>query len=269
VDVINGTAPDGTLFLSQGHQDQFIAEMVQWGLPKETKFRVGGKDYTFADFINHCKMRASVKAKPPQELSWAVVVIGTHYGTNASWVNADGDKVHFEDLVNEEVNAPVNDAACGGTHRLFGLTWAYHLHLQKGGKTEGVWKKVADKLEIHKLLAKKFRNGDGTFSTGFFKGPENMPDEGKRINTTGHILEWLALAMTEEELRAPWVQDAANALTALIFNTAERGMDGASLYHAVHGLLIYYDRLYDGSQLGTMRPVVPLPSDGPPWKRPR
>jgi len=40
----------------------------------------------------------------------------------------------------------VATAACGGTHRLFGLSWVYHLHLQKGGKTEGVWRAIADKV---------------------------------------------------------------------------------------------------------------------------
>jgi hypothetical protein len=277
VDVINaGAGPDGVMFLSQGHQDQFIAEMIQWGLPKETKFRVEGKDYTFADFINHCKMRVRVKKRArekdfrPQELSWAIVVLASHLdkGTRDSWVNGHGEKLHFEDLMEEEVQAEVENAACGGTHRLFGLTWAYHLHLKGGGKTEGVWKAVAEKLEVYKAKAKALRNRrDGSFSTNFFVGEQDLPDTGKRINTTGHTLEWLALAMTEDELRAPWVEDAANALTKMIFDTWEKDMDGASLYHAVHGLLIYYDRLYDGGKLGTMRPVVPLPSDGPPWRK--
>ena len=28
---------------AQGHQDQFIAEMAQWGMPKDRKFKVGGR----------------------------------------------------------------------------------------------------------------------------------------------------------------------------------------------------------------------------------
>ena len=46
-------------------------------------------------------------------------------------------------MVRYELNQPIEEnAACGGTHRLFGLTWAYFRHLERGGKTVGVWKDV-------------------------------------------------------------------------------------------------------------------------------
>ena len=44
-------------FVSQGHQDQFIAEMAQWGMPRDRKFKVAGNDYTFEHFINHSRAR--------------------------------------------------------------------------------------------------------------------------------------------------------------------------------------------------------------------
>jgi hypothetical protein len=259
VDVINGE-----MFFSQGHQDQFVAEMVQWGVPANRVIKVQGKDYPFQKFIDHSKMRARVGQG--QELSWAIVIIGQHFGTKCSWTNEKGEKLRFEDLVEDEVKASIIEAACGGTHRLFGLTWAYHRHLRDGGKTEGVWRLVADRIAEHKAKAKEFRNGDGSFSTSFFRGRGNSPDMKERITTTGHILEWLALAMTEEELRAPWVEDAVFALTKMIFDIQQREMEGGALYHAVHGLLLYYARLYDGSRLGTMQPHMVLPTDGPPWK---
>jgi hypothetical protein len=268
VDVIS----NGEMHFSQGHQDQFIAEMTQWGLSPDRKFFVknmdgkGGKEYPFSAFINECKMRARVGKG--QELSWAIVVIPYFFGTDVAWTNAHGEKLRLEDLVDEEVNASITQAACGGTHRLFGLAWAYHLHLRRGGKVEGVWKKVADKLDEYKELTKKLRNPDGSFSTRFYEGKEDDPHSGKRINTTGHMLEWLSLAMTEEELRAGWVQDAVSALTKMIFESQNIPVPGGGLYHAAHGLLLYYARVYDGKRLGTMGPVIPLPSDAPPWRSP-
>jgi hypothetical protein len=263
VDVINGEM-FGQMGVGQGHQDQFVAEMVQWGLSPDKKILVGGKEYRFQDFINHTKMRARVKAG--QELSWAVLVIGQHFGPDAEWTNEKGEKLRVEDLMRDEVEAPINEAACGGTHRLFGLTWVYHLHLRNGGKTEGVWQRVADRIEEHKALAKKFRNSDGSFSTSYFRGRGDSRSMQERIGTTGHTLEWLSLAMTEEELKAPWVNDAAYALTKMLFDIQRRDMESGALYHAVHGLLLYYARLYDGSRLGAMQPHMVLPSDGPPWK---
>jgi hypothetical protein len=250
----------GEIGISQGHQDQFIAEMAQWNMPADKKFTVFGKDYTFMDFVRHAQMRASVTKN--QELSWAVIIIGQYLGTDISWTNRDGEELHFTDLVRYELDANVENAACGGTHRLFGLTWAYHLHLINGGEKEGVWRAVPEKVAKYRDVACKLQNGDGSFSTDFFRGPGNAADKQLRINTTGHTLEWLALALPEEELRAEWMQNAANALALMILDLQGAPIEGGSLYHAVHGLLIYYARLYDRKWLGPNDPLIPLP---PEW----
>ena len=244
LDVETAKQPFGevAVFVGQGHQDQFIAEMVQWGLPANQKFVVDDKNYTLQDFANHTKMRASVTQK--QELSWAILIIGQHFGTDIAWENERKEKLRFEDIVRYELNEPINEAACGGTHRLFGLTWVLHLHRAKGGKLEGVWKDVAAKLDEHKLNAKKNRNGDGCFSTDYFKGPGNIPEAPLRIGTTGHILEWLSLYMTDNELKEPWVQEAASALAKQILEIRNEGIEGGALYHAAHGLNLYHDRVF-------------------------
>lgn len=254
------TLPGGGV--GQGHQDQFIAEMAQWNLPADRPFLIDGEERAFLDFIRHSQMRASLKKN--QELSWAIVVIGQYLGTEISWTNHLGEKLHFEDLVRYELDASVENAACGGTHRLFGLTWVYHLHLQKGGATTGVWREVAEKTTKYRDLAKKYQNRDGSFSTNHFREPGNSPDRGQRISTTGHILEWLALALPEEELKEQWMQDAANALALLILESQGAPLEGGSLYHATHGLLIYYARVYDRQALGANNPFTPLP---PEWTK--
>jgi hypothetical protein len=251
---VETTGPTGR---GQGHQDYFIAEMAVWGLAPTYRFRVYGRDYTYADFVNHTKMRASVTKN--QELSWAIVVIGRYLGTDLEWTNGYGEKLRFEDLVRYELDATISEAACGGTHRLAGLNFVHHLHLQKGGKTEGVWKEIVDKTAKYRDLAKKYQNADGSFSADFFNGPGNVEDKQRRIYTTGHTLEWLALALSDEELKAQWVQDAANALAMMILDLQGSGIEGGSLYHAVHGLLIYYARVYEPQTLGPPELLKELP----------
>jgi hypothetical protein len=238
--------------VGQGHQDQFVAEMSQWGMPLDRKFLIGGKEYTFADFVRYSKARTSVTAN--QELSWAILIISQYYGTDATWTNEAGEKVNFEDVVRYELNQPIEDAACGGTHRLFGLTWAYHLHLQKGGKKLGVWQEVADKIDLYKKQARKFQNPDRSFSTGYVSQPGNDPDKQVRIATTGHVLEWLSLALTKEELSENWVQEAANALVMMILESRTDPIDGGALYHAVHGLHIYRARVFGTPTPGLLMP---------------
>jgi hypothetical protein len=230
------------VFVGQGHQDQFVAEMVQWGLPPSRKFVVEGKNYTFGDFLKHTKMRASLKDK--QELSWAVMIIGEHFGTDHAWANERGEHIRMEDVLRYELDQDMDTAACGGTHRLFGLTWVLHRHKERGKKIEGVWHDVVATLEKHKNQARKERNSDGSFSTDYFKSHGTKGDASLKISTTGHILEWLAFYLPDDELKKGWVEDAASALATLILSMREEAVEGGALYHATHGLQIYHDRVY-------------------------
>lgn len=242
--------------VAQGHQDQFIAEMAQWGMPRDKVFKVGGKDFHFEDFTRFSKMRASVQQKPKQELSWAIIVIAQFYGTDVRpWTNMHGEKITYDQIVKFEVDEPIDQAACGGTHRLFGMTWAYYLHLKNGGQTTAPWIEVAAKIADYKKLARDLQNPDGSFSTDYFKGKGHADDPHLRIGTTGHVVEWLALAMTDDELKAPWMQEAVSRLSLMILDMAHNEIDGGALYHAAHGLHLYHTRMY-----GTPPNYLPLPS---------
>ncbi len=247
---------NGEQFVSQGHQDQFVAEMAQCDLPADRQFQIHGKKYTFMDFVRHSQMRARLNAN--QELSWTIVVVGQYLGTDISWTNSYGEPLRFEDLVRYEVDANVEQAACGGTHRLFGLQWAHNLHRRSGGKTEGVWKDLAMEQEKYQRLAQKYQNPDGSFSTEFFRSPGNASDMQLRMNTTGHILEWLAYSLPEARLREEWMERAVNCLALMFFEIQNQSMEGGTLYHAAHGLRIYHERVF-GDGLGAQKPFLVLP----------
>jgi hypothetical protein len=249
----------GPASVGQGHQDQFIAEMGQWSMPADRKVIVYGREYTFMDFVRHAQMRARTTSN--QELSWAICVIGQYLGTDIEWINGHGEELHFEDIVRYELDQSVEKAACGGTHRLFGLNWAYHLHVERGGSRDGIWEEVAAKTAKYRDLARQYQNPDGSFSTDFFRGPGNSQDKNLRINTTGHTLEWLALALTDSELKEPWVQDAASALCLMILDLQDQPIEGGSLYHATHGLLLYYSRVFGRTDFIPPELMCPLPPD--------
>ncbi len=247
----------------QGHQDQFVAEMAQWGMPADRIFKVQGRDYKFLDFVKNSQMRARTTAD--QELSWTIVVVSQYFGTDAAWTNAHGERLRLEDLVRYEVEASVEKAPCGGTHRLFGLTWAYHLHLARGGKAEGVWKAVSVRTDEYMLKAKQSQWPDGLFSTASFESKAHAPDKQLQLNTTGHIFEWLALALPDGDLRSDWMQGAASALAQLILDMQDSPMDSGSMYHAVHGLYLYHARVWGGS-FAPPELMIPLPPGWPARK---
>jgi hypothetical protein len=250
----------GPFFVGQGHQDQFIAEMAQWGMLLDRPFVVNGRGYTFEDFVRHSQARASTQNR--QELSWAILIIGQYRGTTVSWVNERGEKLDFDDIVRYEVHEPIDTAACGGTHRLFGLSWVYHLHMQRGGTKTAVWQDLVAKTDEYKQRARRFQNPDGSFSSRYLAGPGRSGDPQLRIGTTGHVLEWLALALSDAELRQPWVENAANALSLMILESRSQPVESGALYHATHGLQMYHVRRF-GPLPGLPLPLIPPhPDDG-------
>lgn len=232
----------GPTFVGQGHQDQFIAEIGEWNVPADRKVVVFGKDYTIMDFVHESQARARVGVG--QELSWTLVVVSQYVGTDAEWTNRHGEKLTFLDILRDELDASVNQAACGGTHRLYGLTWALHAHLARGGKQEGIWQEVADKLDEYKKLAHDYQNPDGSLSSNYFRGPGSTTNLQERLGSSGHILEWLAVWMTKSELEEPWVKDAAHSVAMTILDIQSDPMESGALYHATHGLVTYYHRVY-------------------------
>jgi hypothetical protein len=231
----------GPQFVGQGHQDQFIAEIAQWNTPIDKKVIVHGREYTLMDFVR--EIQAHVRTEG-QELSWAIVAIGQYLGTDVVWKNRQGETVHYEDVVRFEKDASVTEAACGGTHRLFGLTWALHLHLRAGGELTGIWKEVSDHLDRHVALAKEYQNPDGSFSSNYFRGKGSTTDPKDRLGSSGHTLEWLAATLTDEQLREPWMRDGAHAVAMMILDIQSAEMESGALYHATHGLILYYARTF-------------------------
>ncbi|NIP87241.1 MAG: ADP-ribosylation factor-directed GTPase activating protein isoform b, partial [Planctomycetales bacterium] len=93
-------------------------------------------------------------------------------------------------------------------------------------------------------MARAFQQEDGTFSTEYFAGARTVPGLALRLDTTGHTLEFLALALEEDQLAEPWVVRAVVALCQLFQRLQDVDLDCGPLYHATHGLLEYRERRF-------------------------
>jgi hypothetical protein len=65
-----------------------------------------------------------------------------------------------------------------------------------------------------------------------------------RLATTGHILEFLSLSLSKEDLQKEWVRRAAENLCQLFSETKEISLECGALYHAGHGLALYRERVF-------------------------
>lgn len=227
----------------QGHQDQWFAVLAQCDLAPEQTIKVYGETVTMADFV--FQVQQDVPRNLGREYSWTLIGLTTYLPTDAEWTGSDGGQWSIERLMEIELEQDLNRSACGGTHRLIGITMALNRHLAQGGELTGVWKQADDKIQESIAQAKRLQNrADGSFSIHYFDRPGMSADLAQDLGSTGHVLEFLALAMTKEQLSEPWVQHSVTHLCELFHRTREIGLECGALYHAAHGLVLYRQRVF-------------------------
>lgn len=226
----------------QGHWDQWLGYMATWELPLEHKIVVDGKDHTLRDYAE--QIRLDVHKNAEHEFSWTLMCLSTYFSTTEKWKSSDGSEWELGDLLGFEVDNDLGDGPCGGSHRMTGITMAVQNHLKQGGKLEGNWAKADQFIKRAQKSAQDFQNPDGFFSTNYFLRGGETPEIAQNIGTSGHVFEFLAFSLPKERLLEPWMQNAMAAMCDLLEQTKELDIECGALYHAVHGLVVYRERLF-------------------------
>jgi hypothetical protein len=222
----------------QGHRGQLLALLAQSKVRQDYPMRVEGHELTVADLIEMEKSTCYTRS----ELTFKLIGLMHYLPSDARWMNDQGMEWDMPKLVAEELRQPIRGAACGGTHRLSGLTLAYKKRQQRDEPVDGVYLQAQRYVTKHQLYAYKLQNRDGSFSTDWFNGPGDEDNIDRKLKTTGHILEWLMYTATEKELRYSGTTRAVAYLTNIMYNNRTKDWETGPLGHAVHALLLY-DRL--------------------------
>jgi len=226
----------------QGHRDQWFAVLAQCHLDPDEKIKIHGHSLTMADFVH--QVQQDVPRNFEREYSWTLIGLTIYLPTSAQWTASDGHKWSIERLVEIELEQELDTSACGGTHRLIGLTMALNQHLAQGGKLKGIWAETEKVIQDSVKRARELQNPDGSFSVNYFERPGMSADLALDLGATGHVLEFLTLAMTKEQLAEPWVARSVAHLCDLFQRTRDIGLECGALYHAAHGLVLYRQRVY-------------------------
>lgn len=229
----------------QGHYGQFLAILAQSYMPLTYPMQVDGRDFTVNDLLESEKYTCQTG----MELTFKLIAV-SHYSQdlNETWRNQFGQEWSVEKLVKEEIAAPIRGAACGGTHRLMGLAYAVRKRELLNQPIDGEFARAKKYLEDYHRYTLALQNRDGSFSTEWFRGPGSRPDLGRRLQTTGHILEWLVFSLPKEELTSPKVVQAVNYLATIMLSNMDRTWEIGPLGHAIHALGIYDERQFRASQ---------------------
>ena len=249
----------------EGHANQFLAILSMSSLPLEHGFRTAAEEtITVGDMIENAKMQVSDKG----ELSWTLWALSRYVPSDAKWINAAGEAWSIERIVEIETAKPTRGAPCGGTHNVFALAHAVNVYLRNRSSLRGIWLEADQKVQRHIEIAKQFQNSDGMLSTNYFVSQEYDQEFSKRLASSGHVLEFLMLALDQKELHARWVRRAVNALARDLIRNRSMVAKCGPLYHTVDGLVVYLDR----TQPRTLQPLLTqniamtraIEAEGPP-----
>jgi hypothetical protein len=200
-----------------------------------------------------------------KESSWTIIALSKHLEPiDQKWMATDGEEWTLERLVSMEAG-PLGDeaigqekiltGACGGTHRLIGLSIALNNYRTRkpGVELTGGWAAAERRIEWAVEQAKANQLPTGAFSIAFFFRPANSANIDEHLAATGHILEFLAFALPKQQLEAPWIQKAIAYLCGLLERTKQLDLECGALYHAAHGLVLYREKVF-GPRQGAIRP---------------
>jgi hypothetical protein len=249
----NGTCHDEQLFYLdrnklvarrgpglQGHFGQFMAIVAQSHVPDDFPMKVSGKSLTLKDLIEHEKQ----DCRDGEELTFKLIGLAHYLDSDTTWSTPDGQKWDIPRLIREELKQPIRGAACGGTHRLMGHSYALYKRRKQGKPIEGQFARAEKFINDYHRYAWSLQNSDGSFSTNWFKGREAEDDIDRRVKTTGHVLEWMVFSLPEDQLRDPHCVKAVNYLTNVLLGNFGHKWEVGPKGHALHALRIYDRRLF-------------------------
>ena len=229
----------------QGHPDQWFAVLSQCDLKSAQKIKIANHVFTMDDYVR--MVQHDVFRNEPQEYSWTLIGLTRYLPTDATWKAGDNQTWSIERLLKIEVDQDDEErhlGACGGSHRLIGMVMTLNRHIKRKGKIEGIWARTQARVTDAIETAKRYQNPDGTLSSNYFERPGTTPDLRQVLSSTGHTVEFLALAMSKEELKQEWVQRAVLSLCKIFRKSKDFDLNCGPLYHAAHGLALYRERVF-------------------------
>jgi hypothetical protein len=224
----------------EGHPSQFLAILAQSRVMIDYPMMVEGRQFTVEDLVETSKINCNSQ----KELTFQLIALSHYLDLNDTWKNRTGETWSIPRLIAEEISSPIHGSACGGTHRLMGLSYCVKKREQRGEPMDGHYLRAKVYVDDYIKFTLRMQNADGSFSTEWFAGRGARPDIDRRIQTTGHILEWMVFAAEEERLQDPQILKAVDYLSKTLLGNMTHDWKIGPLGHALRSLWLYDRRVF-------------------------
>ena len=184
------------------HVDDLLATLAESGVPLSEPFVTRDGTAHVADLLQGAMRRFH---RRQQEYEWSAISYARYLFPADRWSNRYGQPVDVGALIDELMEQPMPNGVCGGAHRLEALVVLLRADDTHHVLSKRQRKKITDYLTRITALLIASQNSSGYWDRNWYLGaagatstPGAKQDTAyDRILTTGHHLEWLALAPPE------------------------------------------------------------------------
>jgi len=226
----------------QGHSGQLLAILAQSRVKIDYPLVVQGQRLSVADLVR----AEQATCRSGTELTFKLIGLAHYLEPDAAWQADDGQAWSVSRLIKEELAQPIVGAACGGTHRLMGFSYAVRKCEKSGRPVEGQWLRAKEYLDKFHEYTFKLQNADGSFSTNWFVSRGAQENLDRRLESTGHTLEWLVYSLPKDRLNDERLVRAAEYLAELLWRYRSREWEIGPRGHALRALCLYDERMFGG-----------------------
>ncbi len=235
----------------QGHEGQFLAILAQSRVQADYPLQINRRRYTIMDLARY----EMATCREKSELTFKLIGLSYYLEPNQRWRDDRGHTWTLEKMVAEELAQPVNGAACGGVHRLMGLSYSLIQRQEAQQPITGHWQRAELYLNDYVNYAMSLQNPDGSFSTNWFESRGMDRDVERKVQTTGHILEWMVYTLPDDHLRSPRIQLALEFLLDSVGREPHKDWPIGPRGHALRAMALYSQRVF-GARTGQIQSYV-------------
>ncbi len=228
--------------LGEGHRDQWLAYLSACDLKLDQQIQTMDGPSTIELWLR--QMEWDVPLNFEREYSWTLMSLVPFRSTNHQWTSRDQQRYSIESLLKSELEMLSPQSACGGSHRLTAIAITLQKRQREGLPiAQGTWSDAQSLVESAIEESFAMQNSDGSFSAHYFERGGWTKELVTAIGSTGHTLEFIAVAAPDELLVTQAFGAAANRLCEMLEECIEYDLECGALYHALSGLKIYQGRL--------------------------
>lgn len=225
----------------QGHEGQFLAILAQSNVPLDYPIQIGTNKFKVEDLVRY----EMATCKEKSELTFKLIGLSYYLDSDKQWRANDGKVWSIPKLIQEELAQPIVGAACGGTHRLMGFSFSVRQRIMQGQQVNGQFARADKFVRDYIEYTWRLQNPDGSFSTEWYEGRGNEPNDERKVQTTGHMLEWLMYTLPDSEVNQPRVQKSIDFLLSKIYDKRDNKWPIGPRGHATRAVSLYYSRFQE------------------------